>query len=76
MSRIIKKNMSKLDRIIRISSGIGMLIFSQFILSTVGSVLLVVIGSIFVVTSIISYCPLYDLAGISTWKESDGFEKV
>ncbi|WKK76739.2 DUF2892 domain-containing protein [Marivirga salinae] len=63
----MKKNMGSADRIIRviIAAVIGVLYFTGIISGTVGIVLLVLAG-VFVLTSLISFCPLYAPFGIST----------
>jgi len=65
----MKKNMGSADRIIRvlIALVIAGLYFSNLISGTLGLVLLVLAG-IFVLTSFISFCPLYAPFGISTCK--------
>lgn len=61
--------MSNADRLIRviIAAVVAYLYFSGIIGSTLGIVLMVLAG-VFVLTSIISFCPLYRLFGISTCK--------
>lgn len=63
----MKKNMGSADRIIRIiiAAIVGVLYFTGTISGTLGIVLLVLAG-IFVLTSLISFCPLYAPFGIST----------
>ena len=63
----MKKNMGNLDRILRIVFALAMAIlyFSNIITGVVGVVLLVVAG-IFVLTSLVSFCPLYTLMGLNT----------
>ena len=63
----MKKNMGKADRIIRviIAAIVGVLYFTGTISGTLGIVLLVLAG-VFVLTSFISFCPLYAPFGIST----------
>jgi fatty acid desaturase len=63
----MKKNMGSADRIIRIiiAAIIGVLYFTGTISGTLGIVLLVIAG-VFVLTSFISFCPLYAPFGIST----------
>ncbi len=63
----MKKNMGSADRIIRIiiAAIIGVLYFTGTISGTLGIVLLVLAG-IFVLTSFISFCPLYAPFGIRT----------
>lgn len=61
------KNMGSADRIIRviIAAIIGILYFTGTISGTIGIVLLVLAG-VFVLTSMISFCPLYAPFGIKT----------
>ncbi len=63
----MKKNMGSADRIIRliIAAIIGVLYFTGTISGTLGIILLVLAG-VFVLTSFISYCPLYAPFGISS----------
>lgn len=63
----MKKNMGSADRIIRliIAAVIAVLFFTNVISGTLGIVLLVLAG-VFVLTSLISFCPLYTLVGINT----------
>lgn len=55
------------DRIIRviIAAVIAVLFFTNIISGTLGIILLVLAG-VFVLTSMISFCPLYTLVGAST----------
>jgi hypothetical protein len=63
----MKKNMGLTDRIIRVivAAIIGILYFSGTISGTLGMVLLILAG-IFVLTSLISFCPLYAPFGLNT----------
>ena len=63
----MKKNMGSADRIIRfvIAAIIGVLYYTGTISGTLGIVLLVLAG-VFVLTSFVSFCPLYAPFGIST----------
>jgi hypothetical protein len=63
----MKKNMGSADRIIRviIAAIIGVLYFTETITGTIGIVLLILSG-VFVLTSLISFCPLYAPFGIKT----------
>lgn len=63
----MKKNMGSADRFIRIivAAIVGVLYFTGTISETLGIVLLVLAG-IFVLTSFISFCPLYAPFGINT----------
>ncbi len=63
----MKKNMGSTDRIIRIIAAVifAYLYFSGTVTGTLGIVLLV-FGAVFVLTSLISSCPLYTITGFST----------
>jgi uncharacterized membrane protein len=63
----MKKNMGNADRIIRlvIAAIVGVLYFTGVIPGTLGIVLMA-LAAIFVLTSVISFCPLYAPFGIST----------
>jgi hypothetical protein len=63
----MKKNMGVEDKIIRILIAIVIvaLFFTGVIKGTLGIVLMIVAG-IFVLTSLISFCPLYTIVGIKT----------
>jgi hypothetical protein len=63
----MKKNMGTSDRVIRfiIAALIGVLYYTGTISGTLGIVLLVLAG-VFVLTSFVSFCPLYLPFGIST----------
>lgn len=65
----MKKNMGGLDRIIRIiiASIIGFLYYNGTITGTLGYVLLA-LGGVFLLTSLVSSCPLYSLVGLNTCK--------
>ncbi|MBT8262061.1 MAG: DUF2892 domain-containing protein [Bacteroidia bacterium] len=65
----MKRNMANADRIIRfiIAAVVAYLYFSGTLTGTLGIVLLVV-AAIFLLTSFISFCPLYAIFGISTCK--------
>lgn len=63
----MKKNMGNPDRIIRILLAVtfAVLYFTNIITGTFGIVLLV-LACVFVLTSLISFCPLYTLAGLNS----------
>jgi hypothetical protein len=66
----MKKNMGSMDKVVRIIVAIVliMLYATGMISGTIGMVLLALAG-IFVLTSLISFCPLYLPFGISTCKK-------
>lgn len=63
----MKKNMGVADKVIRIiiAAVIAILYFTNIISGTLGIVLLIVAG-IFLLTSLVSFCPLYAPFGIKT----------
>jgi len=63
----MKKNMGSIDRIIRIllAAVFAYLYFGGVVTGTWGLVL-VILGGVFVLTSLVSNCPLYIPFGIST----------
>jgi uncharacterized membrane protein HdeD (DUF308 family) len=63
----MKTNMGNMDKIIRIAVAaiIGFLYFNGTISGTLGIIGLV-LAAVFVLTSLVSFCPLYALVGIST----------
>ncbi len=63
----MKKNMGNADRIIRIllAAVFAYLYFSGTVAGTLGLVL-VVLGGVFVLTSLVSFCPLYAIFGMNT----------
>ncbi|MDV7188156.1 DUF2892 domain-containing protein [Lutibacter sp. TH_r2] len=65
----MKKNMGSADKIIRviIAIVIAVLYFTGTISGTVGIIALI-IGGVFLFTSVISNCPLYSIFGINTCK--------
>ena len=63
----MKKNMGKVDKMLRIivAMVIGLLYFNNSISGMLGMVLLV-LAIVFLLTSLISFCPLYLPFGIDT----------
>lgn len=68
----MKKNMGSADRVIRlvIAAIVAALYFTGTIGGTLGIVLIVLAG-VFVLTSFISFCPLYAPFGLSTCPKKD-----
>ena len=68
----MKKNMGTADKIVRILVAlvIAGLYFANIISGTIAIVLLA-LAAIFILTSFISFCPLYFPFGISTRKKED-----
>ena len=63
----MKANMGSIDRIIRliIAIVVSVLFYMGIIEGTLGIVLLVAAG-VFLLTSLVSFCPLYPIFGMST----------
>ncbi len=65
----MKKNIGTIDRIVRIliAAMIIYLYFSNVISGTMG-IILIAISAVLVITSIISFCPLFFLLGLKSTK--------
>lgn len=63
----MKKNMGSTDKIVRIilAAVFATLYFTGTVTGTLGLVL-VILGGVFLATSLISFCPLYSIFGMST----------
>ena len=63
----MKKNFGSADRIVRvlIAAIIAVLYFTNTITGTLGLALLI-LGGVFLATSLIGFCPLYTIFGLST----------
>ncbi|WP_291274344.1 DUF2892 domain-containing protein [Flavobacterium sp.] len=63
----MKKNMGTADKLIRliVAATIAYLYYNGTLTGTLGTLLLIV-AAIFVLTALISFCPLYTLMGITT----------
>lgn len=66
----MKRNMSNADRIIRVvvAAVFAYLYFSGIVTGALGVVLLV-LGAVFLLTSVVGFCPLYVPLKFSTYKE-------
>jgi len=66
----MKKNLSNVDRVIRVLIEVvfAILYFTGVVSGTLGIILLIA-GGIFVLTSIVSFCPIYWSLGWSTRKK-------
>lgn len=65
----MKKNVGTIDKVVRlvIAAIVTYLYFTGVITGTLGIVLIALAG-IFVVTSLINFCPLYAIFGVKTCK--------
>ncbi len=63
----MKPNMGTADRIIRVllAAVFAYLYFSGTVTGTPG-LILVILGGVFVLTSLVSFCPLYTIVGLNT----------
>ena len=68
----MKKNMGMTDRTVRalIAAAIAVLYFTEVISGTLGLVLLIV-ACILLLTTMVSFCPLYLAFGMSTCKKTE-----
>lgn len=66
----MKKNMGTIDKVLRILAAVVMLVlyFTGVITGALG-IFLIVLSVVFVVTSLISFCPLYVPFGWNTGKK-------
>ena len=69
----MKPNMGNADRIIRVllAAVFAYLYFSGTVTGTIGLVL-VILGEVFVLTSLVSFCPLYKIVGLNTCPRKAG----
>lgn len=68
----MKKNMGFIDRTIRLVLAVFVVgLYMGNIISGTTAVILLLLAVIFLITSIVSFCPLYLPFGFSTKKESD-----
>jgi hypothetical protein len=68
----MKKNMSSYDKLIRLGLSIILIIlyYKQVLTGTVGIISLLV-AFLLTLTSLISFCPIYKVLGISTCKSEE-----
>jgi fatty acid desaturase len=66
-TKIMKKNMGNADRIIRTLIAViaAYLYFGGIVTGTWG-IVLVVVAAVFLLTSLVSFCPLYTIVGLKT----------
>lgn len=63
----MQPNMGNLDRVVRvIAAGIAIVLYFMNIISGTVALALLVVAAIFILTSIVSFCPLYLPFGVST----------
>ena len=66
----MKRNMSDVDRIVRVvvAALFAYLYFGGIVTGALG-IVLVVLGAVFLLTSIVAFCPLYLPFNLSTYKK-------
>jgi hypothetical protein len=68
----MKKNMGNVDKVIRILVALVIIgLYLAHVISGVVAIVLIIIAAIFVLTSMLSFCPLYLPFGINTDKKKD-----
>ncbi|MBL7848880.1 MAG: DUF2892 domain-containing protein [Cyclobacteriaceae bacterium] len=68
----MKPNMGTIDRIVRIAAAIVVaVLYFQGVISGTLAIILLVVAGIFIATSLVSFCPLYTLIGLSTRPKED-----
>jgi hypothetical protein len=66
----MKKNMGTIDKVIRILVAVVVVVlYFTHVISGVLAIVLLALSAIFVLTSLLSFCPLYLPFGISTGKK-------
>ncbi len=66
----MKKNMGTADRVIRaLVAVIILILYFTHVISGTLAVILLILSAVFVVTSLLGFCPLYLLVGLSTRKK-------
>jgi len=68
----MKKNMGVADKVARLLVAIVVaILYLANVISGTLAIVLLVIAVVFVLTSLVSFCPLYTLLGINTCKKRD-----
>jgi hypothetical protein len=66
----MKKNMGTIDKTVRILvAAVVVLLYFTHVISGTLAVVLLVLSAVFVLTSLLSFCPLYMLTGMNTNKK-------
>jgi hypothetical protein len=67
---MMKKNMGTVDKVIRILVAVVVVVlYFTHVISGVLAIILLALSAIFVITSLLSFCPLYLPLGLSTKKK-------
>jgi hypothetical protein len=68
----MKKNMGNTDRVIRtLLAGLFGVLFFSGVVSGVFGIILLILAVVFLLTSLVGFCPLYVPLGISTCRAED-----
>ena len=68
----MKKNMGTADKIVRlIAAAIILVLYFTNVINGTLAIILLIVAAIFVLTSLVSFCPLYWPFGISTGKKKE-----
>lgn len=63
----MQKNMGTLDRVIRLLiAAVAVFLFYNGTLSGTVGIVALVVAAVFTLTSVVSFCPIYKLVGLST----------
>ncbi|WP_457610228.1 YgaP family membrane protein [Lutibacter sp.] len=66
----MKKNMGSVDKIIRVLIAVVIaVLYWQGIINGTLAIVLLVLGIVFLLTSLVNFCPLYTIFGINTSKK-------
>jgi glucose uptake protein GlcU len=69
----MQKNMGTIDRVIRlIIAAVAVFLFYNGTLTGAIGIVALVVAAVFTLTSVISFCPLYRIVGLSTCPVSTG----
>lgn len=67
----MKKNMGNVDRVIRLLvAALFLILYFTHVITGTLAVILLILAGVFVVTSLLGFCPLYVLFGFNTLKKS------
>lgn len=69
MKDAFRQNMGTLDRVLRVSAGIVLLVLATFVVSGATATVLVILSVPLVVPGITGFCPSYSLFGLFTKRE-------
>lgn len=68
----MKKNVGNTDKFIRVLLAVVIMLLYYFnVINGTLAMILLLVGIIFLLTSLIGYCPIYTLFGINTYKKKE-----